>query len=313
MAALIIGGIVAAVVCPAAGRLARLVGLVDHPGPLKVHREPVPYLGGAAVLLAALPWLAARHPAWLVPLAIALGVGIADDGWALPPRLRLGAEVVAGVAVAVAVDTTFVAPLHWALVVTATVVLVNGVNVLDGLDGLAGGTALAGLLGLALILEGDERVVALALAGAVAGFLLHNRPPARIYLGDGGSYLLGTALALLLAEGWSPSTTGAERLAVVLAVIVPVAELATAVVRRARDGRPLTAGDRRHTYDQLVGRGLTPARASLAVTAIAFVLAGLAVVAADRSSVAAGAAVAVALVSLVVGIATAGLARPAEP
>ena len=97
------------------------------------------------------------------------------------------------------------------LVVAVTVLLINGVNLMDGLDMLAGGVAAVAALAFAVLLRGPGRQLAVALAAALAGFLVFNRPPARVYLGDGGSYLLGTALAVLLARPGprtSPSTVG---------------------------------------------------------------------------------------------------------
>ena len=119
---------------------------------------------------------------------------------------------------------------------------------------------------------------ALALAGALVGFLLWNRPPARIYLGDAGSYLVGTALALLLAATVTGHDAVAPSAGALLFVAVPVADTTVAVVRRRGPGGPLLQGDRGHVYDQLVDRGWTTGRAVLACAAAqaALVLVGLA-------------------------------------
>jgi UDP-GlcNAc:undecaprenyl-phosphate GlcNAc-1-phosphate transferase len=113
----------------------------------------------------------------------------------------------------------------------------------------------AGAAGFALVLDGPWAALALAVVGALLGFLVWNRPPARIYLGDAGSYLLGVALAVLLARAFGSGEPVALGAGSLLFVAVPVADTAVAIVRRARARRPLFVGDRSHVYDQLVDRG----------------------------------------------------------
>jgi UDP-GlcNAc:undecaprenyl-phosphate GlcNAc-1-phosphate transferase len=129
------------------------------------------------------------------------------------------------------------------------------VNFIDGLDALAGGVGLACAAGFAFVLDGDNRAMALALAGGLGGFLCFNRPPAKVYMGDGGAYVVGTTLALLLCFAWAPE----ERLALALGslplVACPVAEVGCSVLRRARTRTGVFLGDRGHGYDRLVSRG----------------------------------------------------------
>ena len=133
----------------------------------------------------------------------------------------------------------------------------------SGLDGLAAGVCLASAIGFAVLGRGRAQFLAVGLAGAVAGFLVYNRPPARIYLGDAGSYLLGASLATLLIASWAHAHGHiSAAIAAVLLVGVPVADTSLAVLRRYRSGRPLFTGDRSHIYDQLVSRGLSSSRAT---------------------------------------------------
>jgi UDP-GlcNAc:undecaprenyl-phosphate/decaprenyl-phosphate GlcNAc-1-phosphate transferase len=249
-------------VTPAAARLATRVGLVDRPGPLKVQQQAVPYLGGVGITVgvAASAWQG--DPRLLGPLLLALMLGLADDAADLPPPLRLGCEVVIGASVAAVVPVRGIGGA--VVTVGFVVVLLNAVNLLDGLDGLAGGTALAAAAGFAVVLGGDGRVLAVSLAGALAGFLAWNRPPARVYMGDAGSYLVGTALALLLALAFAAGEPVALASGALLLVAVPVADTAIAIVRRLRARRPLLQGDRGHVYDQLVDRGWTAGTATVA-------------------------------------------------
>ena len=178
-----------------------------------------------------------------------------------------------------------------------TVLLINAVNLLDGLDGLASGTAFASAVGFAFVLGGDYRILASGLAAALGGFLVWNRPPASIYLGDAGSYLIGAALAVLVTASIGSSGPVPAAAAAALLVGVPVGDTSIAVVRRWRAKRPLFKGDRGHVYDQLVDRGRTPTQGTVACIAAQAVLAVLAVAVGHMPT---GAAIAVAAVTVAV-------------
>ena len=291
--ALIVALVITAILTPVAARLARRLDIVDRPGPLKVQTEPVPYLGGLAVLAGMLGPVALGRPTLAIGLVLATALGLADDVVDLSPRFRLATEVGIGAATALALAVP--APLV-PVATTIVVVLMNAVNLLDGLDGLASGVAGVAALGFALVLHDDMRIVALGLAGALAGFLLWNRPPAEIYLGDAGSYLIGASLGGLvvstLAEGGSPSVAAAAA----LLVGVPLGDTAVAIERRWRAGRRLFTGDRGHVYDQLVTRGWTRERTVLACVGAQLALA----------AVAAGVAMLADLPALIVAVTTIG-------
>jgi UDP-GlcNAc:undecaprenyl-phosphate GlcNAc-1-phosphate transferase len=171
-----------------------------------------------------------------------------------------------------------------ALVVVVAVVLMNGVNFLDGLDALAAGVVAVACVAFAIVLHGGGRDVAVATAGALVGFLVYNRPPAKVYLGDAGAYLLGATLALIVA--------------------VPVAEVAFAVVRRARARQSITSGDRRHPYDLVVTSGRSTLAAALAYIAVEVVLAAVSV-AVSKSHALTGPVVAVVATTAVIVVAAA--------
>ena len=175
-------------------------------------------------------------------------------------------------------------PAAAVLIVAATILLVNGVNLLDGLDMLAAGVVAVAAASYAVMLHGSGRQLAVALAASLLGFLAFNRPPARVYLGDGGSYLLGSCLTVLLALAWRPGATDSLGVAALAVVAVPVGEVAFAVARRLRARRSPLAGDRGHPYDRLVARGWPYPAASLAYIGMEAILAAGAVVAARRAS-----------------------------
>lgn len=275
---------VAVVATPLAIVVARRTGIVDRPGELKAQTVPVPYLGGVAVILGTLVGVLAGRPSVAIPLAAALLLGVADDRFDLPPWLRLAGEVGIGLTVVATCPVRFTGGVAVPALVLVTVLLVNGVNLLDGLDLLAGGVVAAAAVAGALMVHGSVRQLATALAAALAAFLIFNRPPARIYLGDGGAYLLGTALTVLVAGAWAPHLPTRVGLSALALVAVPAAEVAFAVVRRARGRQALTAGDRGHPYDRLVTRGWPRLAASLAYIGVEVVVAAGAVVLAHRGT-----------------------------
>jgi UDP-GlcNAc:undecaprenyl-phosphate GlcNAc-1-phosphate transferase len=251
---------------PLARALGVRVGLVDtpEPGALKIHERPVSLLGGVAVVAAALGGLALLG-GWLpgAVLAggtVALAVGLLDDIRSLPALVRVGSLSLAAALLAIGGFPAGSAPV-WAFAGTILLVLAcaNGVNIVDGQDGLAGGLAAiaaSGLAALAMLAgRADAAVLGLALAGALTGFLVWNRPPARIFLGNGGAYAVGTllaaqALVVIEAEGWR----GLLATGVCLGIFA--FEVAFTVARRLLGGDPLAAGDRLHSYDVLVQTGV---------------------------------------------------------
>lgn len=267
------------VATPLAMVVARRTGIMDHPGDLKSQTDAVPYLGGAAVFCGLVLSMALGKPLVIVPVVAALALGTLDDRFQLPALLRLVGEFVIGAGVA------WVAPVHEhglvgrGVVVLVTVLLINGVNLMDGQDGLAGGVCAIAAGGFAVVAASVHfdvlwvQQVAIGLVGALLGFLAFNRPAAQIYLGDGGSYLLGTVLAVMLAGMWSPHHVTGGGLAAVGLVLVPLAELGLAILRRLRGRRSPLAGDRGHPYDRLVQRGWSPRQSTLVYLVTALVVA----------------------------------------
>ena len=302
---------VTAALTPVAIAVATRTGIMDRPGDLKEQTRPVPYLGGVAVLAGLLVGVVTGRPSVAVPLAAACALGVADDRFDLPPAVRVAGEVVVGVAVVVTCPVHLPGVLGALALVAVTLLLVNGVNLMDGLDMLAGGTVAVAGVGFAAVLVGSGRQSAVALAAALVGFLLYNRPPARIYLGDGGAYLLGTALAVLLAAAWAPGATTPVGIAALALVALPAAEVAFAVVRRLRGRTSLAQGDRRHPYDLLVARGWPRPSASAAYIAAEALAALPAVVAVRVGSV--PVAVAVDLVTALALVAAAGAVGALSP
>lgn len=224
----------------------RRAGLLDVPTVIKPHARPIPYTGGAAI---ALVIFATAIGAGQFPLAfVGVGVwliGFVDDVRPLPPAAKLLLE--GFLLLLWAIAQPFALP-ELMLVVATGVVLMNAFNVIDGLDGLAAGCALPPLVVVAT-LDGSGGLIAAAAAGSVAGFLVFNRPPARVFLGDEGSLVLGFLLwALPLIAGMRFATPKGALLWTLL-WLFPFVNAAFVVAYRLRIGRPIMVGDRSHLYD----------------------------------------------------------------
>lgn len=258
--AAVIGIVAGLILTPLARRIAFALNIVDRPGDLKTQHEPVAYLGGVAVFLAALAGpLFTDHVTVLIPMGAALALGLADDLRPLAVPVRIVVEIAIAVTAALAVPGPALARIATAVLALG---LLNAVNLLDGQDGLAAGVGVVICAAFAT-LGGAATTVGLGLAGALLGFLVLNRPPARIYLGDAGAYLVGTSIAVLPALTRDGSSHWSIWWAVPLLVAVPVADTVIAILRRVRAHRPLLSGDRSHVYDQLVDRGMSIRRSTL--------------------------------------------------
>lgn len=225
---------------------------VDDPtgDDLKVHSSPVPSIGGIGIGLALAPVLVVSGDWWFVAsAALALVLGVTDDRVSLPPRIRLAVEIVVGLMLAVSAAGGEV--VRGAVIVVAVVVLINAINLFDGLDGLAASATAMAAAGIFVISRSD---VTLALVAALLGFLVWNWHPAKLFLGDGGAYLVAV---LIVYSAFIGTTLISAISAVALAGVVLV-DLAVTVLRRMRSKRPLLEGDRSHTYDQLSDRGVSP-------------------------------------------------------
>jgi UDP-GlcNAc:undecaprenyl-phosphate GlcNAc-1-phosphate transferase len=270
-AAFVLSLLVTWVLTPLFGRLATRLGVLDHPAENKFHQEATPYLGGAAVglSLVLVGGVGTGASAQLVTLllgGVALGLlGLADDRAHVKPVVKLVVEVGAAAAlwlVGIRAGLFGVALLDFGLTVLWVVAITNAINMLDNMDGLSSGvTAIAAMAFFAIAAQRGDYLVgalALAVAGASIGFLRYNFPPARIFLGDAGTLLLGFLLAALGLKLDLVGENGVMRSAVpVLLLGVPIFDMALVVVARLRDGRRIYVGGTDHTSHRLVALGFS--------------------------------------------------------
>jgi UDP-GlcNAc:undecaprenyl-phosphate/decaprenyl-phosphate GlcNAc-1-phosphate transferase len=246
-------------------------GVVVPPRPDRWHRQPTPTYGGVGVLLGLIAGAAVAGglaaPAWPV---LSAGIALFVIGWYddLMPMSAL-AKMVSSLAVAaffvfglVTLKTT--TPMHAALTIVAMLWfggLVNAVNLLDNMDGLAAGVTAIAAVGLAVTFEhelGPALVTVLvALAGGLAGFLIWNRNPAKMFMGNCGSLAIGGVVAAAATVAIARAGTPAAAAAAVLILVVPIFDSAFVVLLRRLAGRSTTRGNIDHTSHRLVSAGFT--------------------------------------------------------
>jgi UDP-GlcNAc:undecaprenyl-phosphate/decaprenyl-phosphate GlcNAc-1-phosphate transferase len=265
--------------------LSRRLGVIAHPSERHVHSRPMPLLGGlgmfigfAVAIAVTLPDVALKDRFEVVGVlilsALAAILLIADDRWSLPPLTKFGLQLLIALIAVFAFDKVFqitfislpwagVVQLGWLAIPISVFWILgmqNTVNLLDGVDGLAAGVVLIVAVTLVFAAAGTHQtdVVQLAagLAGVCGGFLLFNFSPARIFMGDSGSHFLGTALAVISIAGVAKVAVAFALAVPLLALAVPIADTAWAIVRRGRVKASVAQPDLKHIHHRLLDFGL---------------------------------------------------------
>ncbi len=284
---------------PACVRLVRYIRIFDYPDERKIHQRPVALLGGLAIYLAffltvsffffwnpslgtELTW--ERFLGLYLGCSIILLLGVFDDLFGSGAQLKF---IVQGIAAAVLfyfgfrinfitnplggvlefdTFTSFILTIFWVAAMT------NAINLLDGLDRLAAGISAiaATTLFIVALNRGDliSAYITLALLGALLGFLPSNFFPAKIFLGDTGSLLIGFILAALGMLSFNKALTAMALVIPIAALSIPVFDTTMAIVRRSRRGTNIFKADKEHVHHLLLQAGLNQRQAMLLLCAI---------------------------------------------
>jgi UDP-GlcNAc:undecaprenyl-phosphate GlcNAc-1-phosphate transferase len=300
---------------PAAIRIAPKIGAIDTPkDERRMHAKPMPRFGGMGIfigvmaalivsaffLLPALPapfrdGRGAKLTGLIIGGAMIYAVGVVDDLWGLPAKLKFLLQIACACVVCIfdvritfftnwTGGPTYIGNIAGFLVTVVWIVgITNTINLIDGLDGLAAGVAAIASLAIAYTAFISESmytatVIMIAVAGGALGFLPFNFHPARIFMGDGGAWFLGFMLA-------SISVIGPVKRATVIAVIVPflvlglpIFDTAFAILRRLAGGRPIMEADKGHLHHRLMAAGMGQKRSVLTLYGISGIMGVTAVV-----------------------------------
>jgi len=294
--------------------LARLIspriGLLDKPdGARKLHAKAVPLMGGVAIYGAfTITYVAIRamnfawlddaesslrsHTVILLSAGLVCLVGLWDDRRPMRPLHKLLWQIAACLPFVVwgpTVASIELLGVHVELGYGATaftlfwlIACINALNLLDGLDGLATtvGLLIATTMAVLALHSGNlgAAVMSMVFAGSLFGFLLHNWPPARIFLGDAGSLMIGYLVGALSIEFSHKAAASFAIAAPVVIVSLPFFDTLMAIVRRVLNGRGIGEGDCAHIHHRLQRRGLTRRQALMVVATLSSVMAISAIV-----------------------------------
>ncbi len=291
-------------------RLARRVGAIDMPGPRSLHEVPTPKLGGLAILagtliagLIWLPWDAETRSILVGAVAITV-IGVLDDVYDLGAATKLAGQTVA-VVIPVAAGVTvesftfpFLGQVNPGSVhllglpgggtislgevgtVIGIVAVINVINLIDGVDGLAAGVCVISGVALAVIALSLERnaagVLAALTAGASLGFLRDGFPPAKTFMGDTGSNLLGFLLGVVAVQGALKTNAVIALFLPLIVLTVPILDTGFVVAKRLKYKRPVYRADRWHFHHRMANIGFSQRRTLAYLYGWTFVMATLA-------------------------------------
>ncbi len=287
------------------------IGWVDKPdGGRKLHKKSTPVMGGLAFSLAMFgvvgvaalsgaDWLldpgTARFATSLFSSAILFcALGVVDDRLALRPRTKLIGQFLASLPFALLANPIAfvrIVGIEIDLGVAAVpftilwlVACSNVINLIDGLDGLAATVGSISLLTIAALFglqqEAGAATVTLIAAASILGFLCHNWPPARIFMGDGGSLTIGYLIGALSIQAASKTAAGYTLAVPVVLISIPIFDTVMAILRRKLNGRGIGEGDRGHIHHRLQDHGLTRKQALLTIGGLCLIMAGAAMLSA---------------------------------
>ena len=279
---------------PFVGRVALKINYLDHPKSNKVHAHPVPLLGGVAIFLAFLITLLSKaHIFYLPPIVmfsagcfVLLVVGLIDDKMGMMPSFKLFGQFLAAILVVKGgIRVGFMGNYYLNVIFSYVWIIgiTNSFNLLDNMNGLSSGIAgiAAAFFGTIAYLNGQfsVSVLAFAMAGSSFGFLKHNFPKARIFMGDSGSLVLGYTLSVLaIMSGWQYGKSITTILIPFIILGYPIFDTLLVIVMRIYQKRSIFQGGKDHSSHMLALLGFKRYRTVLVVYVICFLLGTVALI-----------------------------------
>lgn len=265
---------------PLVKRFAVSVGAVDRPDARKVHHGLIPRLGGLAIyagfMVSVILTIGLSYEliGILVGATFLITVGVLDDMFSLPARVKLLGQIIAAAILVIFFNVNIdwlVLPqvgmiyLPWFISIPLTIFwivgFVNTVNLIDGLDGLAAGIATIASIAIAMLAFQMGQWVAaaamVAMTGSCLAFLQYNFNPAKIFMGDTGSMFLGYVIAAVSVMGSMKTAAVAVLIVPLVALAVPITDTFLAIIRRKQAGVPVFSPDKNHLHHRLLASGLS--------------------------------------------------------
>ncbi len=284
---------------PSLSRVAIRTGLLDYPNSRKVHSVPIPLVGGIAMVSATLLICLPLLPGGLLNgfyagIILLTLTGVRDDFSPVSFRWNLAAQVIAVMAAVYSGEAALhsfgnligtgpirLEPLSVPVTVFCMVGVINAFNMIDGLDGLAGGVSLIAFLSFAFLAyfcgRSELMFLSLALGGAVAGFLIFNWHPARLFMGNAGSLPLGFSLAYLSVSITQHPGSTIQPTVPLLMLAVPLVDTVMVMFRRLKNGKSPFAADKNHLHHILIRMGMGKRGAVVLILSVTMALSVLAI------------------------------------
>ena len=272
---IIVTFITSAILVPIMKTVAVHVNAMDYPNERKVHKKPMPRLGGVAIFLSFLVGYMLFANGSVRMLSILIGsfvivlMGIFDDINPIKARYKFIIQIIAACITTFygnivlndislfGLNLSFPEPLNYIVTVFIVISITNAMNLIDGLDGLASGISciyfgtIAIIAGILNNTGGLDVILALIMLGATLGFLVYNFPPATIFMGDSGSQFLGFIIAIISLLGFK-GTTITSLIVPLLILAIPIFDVVLAIFRRLIRGNGIMKADKEHFHHQLL-------------------------------------------------------------
>lgn len=286
-------------------KLAIIFGIMDIPNERKVHKKPIPRIGGLAIALGTFLGLAYIRPnhdyffEYVLGSIIIILTGFLDDKFTLRPTVKLSGQFIATLILLVSglliekITLPFVGvvelspPFSIVLTLIWVIGITNAINLIDGLDGLASGVSTIALISIFIMALMDMRLfvayLCIALIGSNIGFLFHNFYPAKIYMGDTGSLFLGFSISVLSILGLFKKITLFSFIIPIIVLAVPIFDTLFAIIRRVLNGEKIMKPDKKHFHHQLLVAGFSHRATVLIIYGISVVFGLLAIIFSNAS------------------------------
>ena len=290
----VIALVVSYALTPSVKKLAIKIGAVDRPNARKVHTHVIPRLGGLAIYIgfmaAVLFCVPLQHElvGMLLGCTAIVAVGIWDDICNIPAKVKLVGQILAAcIPIAFGIQIEWLTNPFGDIIVLPELIAIpvtifwiigftNTVNLIDGLDGLAAGVAFIASISMFLLAYNLNQflpaLVIVSMAGAALGFLQYNFNPAKIFMGDPGSMLLGYTLSVAAVLGLVKTAATVALVVPIIALGLPILDTTFAIIRRKMSGVPIFQPDKGHLHHRLLALGMTQKQAVLIMYFVSMIL-----------------------------------------
>ena len=271
-------------------KVAMYLGVYDMPNERKIQKAPVPLLGGVGIFLTFLiGYIFFCKPSdimssILIASFLILLLGIFDDIKPIPAKYKFIVQILIAAIVVfyggLKLDEASFLGLHiklgifsYPLTIIMIVGIINAINLIDGLDGLSSGIASIYFLTTAIIgfilnkFGGLDIIISIIMLGATLGYLVHNFPPAKIYMGDAGSTFIGLIISIIILIGFRALTLTSLIIPLLL-LAIPILDTLFAIIRRKLKHQPAMQPDKEHLHHQLLKMNFSKVKTILIIYAI---------------------------------------------